>query len=254
MGVSPSTKIMLALKSGNRCAFPNCRRLLSVDGINAKGRILGEVAHIHGQNPGTEKHASSARYREDMTDKERDCYDNLIYLCPTCHSKIDKQPEDYPAEVLFRIKREHEEWVNNRLSDEMVSVTFTELDMAAKAIVSGKHASESDDFSVIPIDEKIRKNELSDSVRSLIASGLAKSEEVERFLSKMATDIDDGFPERLKTGFRDKYLELKQASYGDELFYALLRFAQQGNNEFVYQAACLAILSYLFHICEVFEK
>ena len=248
MGVSTSTKIMLAQRSGNRCAFPDCRRPLSEDGKKAKDRILGEVAHIHGQKPG------SARYREDMTDKERDCYDNLIYLCPTCHSKIDKQPEDYPAEVLFRIKREHEEWVNNRLSDEMVSVTFTELDVAARAIISGKHSSGADDFSVIPIDEKIRKNELSDSVRSDIASGLAKSEEVERFLSKMATDIDDGFPERLKTGFRDKYLELKQTSHGDELFHALLRFAQQGNHEFVYQAACLAILSYLFHICEVFEK
>lgn len=254
MSVSTATKIMLALRSGNRCAFPECRCPLSEDGKIAKDCILGEVAHIHGQNPGTDKHASSARYRKDMTDEERDCYDNLIFLCPTCHSKIDKQPDDYPAEVLLQIKREHEAWVNNQLSNGIVSVSFAELDVAAKAIVSGKHSSGTDDFSVIPIDEKIKKNELSDSVRSLIASGLAKSDEVERFLSKMATNIDDGFPERLKTGFRDKYLEFKQTSHGDELFYVLLRFAQQGNNEFVYQAACLAILSYLFHICEVFEK
>ena len=42
MGVSTSTKIMLAQRSGNRCAFPDCRHPLSEDGKKAKDRILGE--------------------------------------------------------------------------------------------------------------------------------------------------------------------------------------------------------------------
>jgi len=177
-----------------------------------------------------------------------------LYLCPFCHTKIDKQEADYSAEFLFSIKKEHESWVAEQLDQGMSEVSFAELEIAAKALASGKHSSNGDGFDVITPEEKINKNGLSDIVRSDIAMGLSKSHEVERFLANMATNVDEEFPERLKSGFKTKYIELKETLSGDELFMTMLEFAQAGQKGFRQQAAGLAILCHLFHLCEVFEK
>ena len=187
-----------------------------------------------------------------MTAEERDHYDNLIYLCPSCHTKIDKQEDDYPAEDLFQLKEEHESWVSSRLDEVMSEVTFAELEIAAKSIASGAHA-DGEDFSVIPPDEKIRKNGLSKKSRKYISMGLSESNEVERFISSM-TQVDSEYPERLKSGFRAEYDKLKKETSGDELFMGMLEFALKGASGFKQQAASLAILSHLFHLCDIFEK
>ncbi|MAQ98923.1 MAG: HNH endonuclease [Oceanospirillaceae bacterium] len=254
MSASYPTRVFLAFKSGGRCAFKDCQKVLTSDGVNSNPAIIGEAAHIYGESPGTKTKPASARYRTDMTDAQRNHYNNLIYLCPTCHTKIDKQEKDYPAELLFALKAEHESWVAEQLDLGMSEVSFAELEVAAKALASGKHSSNGDSFEVIPPEEKINKNGLSDTVRSDIAMGLSKSHEVERFLANMATNVDEDFPERLKSGFKEKYLELKTTLSGDELFASMLEFAQAGQKDFRQQAAGLAILSHLFHLCEVFEK
>lgn len=254
MSASYPTKVFLAMKSGNVCAFKDCHKALTSDGEKSNPAVIGEAAHIYGESPGTETKPASARYRADMTDEQRNHYNNLIYLCPTCHTKIDKQEQDHPAELLFTLKAEHESWVAEQLDQGMSEVSFAELEIAAKALASGKHSSNSDNFEVIPPEEKINKNGLSNAVRSDIAMGLSKSHEVERFLANMATNVDEEFPERLKSGFKEKYLELKKTLYGDELFASMLEFAQSGQRGFKQQAAGLAILSHLFHLCEVFEK
>jgi len=254
MSVNYPTKIFLAMKSGNVCAFKGCHKALTSDGVKSNPAIIGEAAHIYGESPGTKTKPASARYRQDMTDEQRNHYNNLIYLCPSCHIKIDKQEADYSAELLLSLKNEHEAWVSEQLDQSMSEVTFAELEVAAKALASGKHSSNGDGFDVIPPEEKINKNGLSDTVRSDIAMGLSKSHEVERFLANMATNVDEDFPERLKGGFRNKYLELKETLSGDELFMTMLEFAQAGQKGFRQQAAGLAILSHLFHLCEVFEK
>lgn len=247
MSVSYPTKLFLAMKSGNLCAFKDCHKPLTSDGNASDPAIIGEAAHIYGESPG------SARYRDNMTDDERNHYKNLIYLCPNCHTKIDKQEKDYPVESLFTLKQEHETWVSEQLDHGMSDVTFAELEVAANALASSKHTHD-DDFQAIPPEEKISKNGLSASSRSYISMGLSRSHEVERFLVSMATNVDEEYPERLKSGFRTKYLEMKEAHSGDELFMAMLEFAQAGKRDFKQQAAGLAILSHLFHLCEVFEK
>lgn len=254
MSVNYPTKLFLAMRSGNMCAFKDCHKPLTSDGNNANPAVIGEAAHIYGENPGTKTKKASARYRSDMTDSQRNHYDNLIYLCPSCHRKIDKQELDYPADYLFSLKTEHESWVAEQLDQGMSEVSFAELEIATKALASGKHSSYDDDFTVIPPDEKLNKNNLSKFVRSDIAMGLSKSHEVERFLANMATNVDEEFPERLKARFREEYIELKKNHSGDELFFALLEFSQAGLNSFTLKAAGLAIVSHLFQLCEVFEK
>lgn len=246
MSVSYPTKLYLSLKSGNKCAFENCRKPLTTEGKESNPAVLGEAAHIYGENK------KSARYKSNMTDEQRNHYNNLIYLCPTCHTKIDKQEKDYPADFLFKLKWKHEAWVSERLDEGMSEVSFAELEIAAKAIATGQHYCNGD-FQVIPPEEKIQKNGLSNKSRSYISMGLSRSAEVSKFLVEMSR-LDDQFPERLKDGFKQKYLELKQTLSGDALFIGMLEFAQEGQYEFKQRAASLAILSHLFHLCEVFEK
>lgn len=116
MSATYPTKVFLAMKSGNVCAFKYCRRALTSDGINSNPAVIGEAAHIYGESPGTSTKPASARYRVDMTDEQRNHYNNLIYLCPTCHTKIDKQEDDYPASLLLTVKSEHEFWVTRKVN------------------------------------------------------------------------------------------------------------------------------------------
>lgn len=253
MSVSYPTKLFLAMKSGNLCAMKECQKSLTSDGISSDPAVIGEAAHIYGESPGTKTKPPSARYKNDMTDNERNHYNNLIYLCPTCHTKIDRQEKDYPAKLLFTIKQEHEDWVAGQLDQGMSEITFAELEVAANALASGKHTN-SEDLHVIPPDEKISKNGLSKISRAYISMGLSRSHEVNRFLVHMTMNVDDQFPEKLKSGFSTKYLELKNTLSGDDLFMAMLEFTQSKQSNFKQKAAGLAILSHLFHLCEVFEK
>jgi hypothetical protein len=246
MSASYPTKILLAMRSGERCALPECRVNLTCDGVQSATVVIGQAAHIYGEREG------SARYNENMTDDSRNHYDNLMYLCPTCHTKIDKQIDDYTAEKLIEFKKYHEGWVSERLDESMSEVSFAELEIAAKAIASGQHFVNGD-FHVITPEEKIQKNGLTQEVRVLISTGLSRSSEVSDYLVK-ASQLDAKFPERLKDGFKGKYLELRQSFSGDSLFMAMFEFAKSGQQDFKQHAASLAILTHLFHLCEVFEK
>lgn len=75
-------KKLLLQRSGDRCAFSDCRKSLSANGTELDDAvILGEMAHIAGEKPGaTGKNNASARYNATMTDEQRNHYDNLIYF------------------------------------------------------------------------------------------------------------------------------------------------------------------------------
>ena len=235
-------------KAAGRCAFSACRKLLTLEATSSgKARQLGKIAHIVAHSPAGPR--ADAAYPQDKFDT----YDNWILLCPTCHDTIDIQPENYPAENLLKIKQEHELWVEEQLDEGMSNVSFAELEVAAKVLATGKF-SESVDFHVIPPELKITKNNLTQMSRAYITMGLSRSLEVEKYFASMAQLADPDFPERLKDGFKQKYLELSKDSSGDELFLDMLEFATSGKSDFKLQAAGLAILTHLFHLCEIFEK
>ncbi len=63
MSAAYPTKLVLAFRSGDRCAFPGCDRALTVDGGQQSApAVIGEAAHIAGERPG------AARYDESMSD------------------------------------------------------------------------------------------------------------------------------------------------------------------------------------------
>lgn len=257
MGASYPTKVLLAYRSGNRCALPDCGRELSLDSEDGDPINVGEAAHIAGENDGKGKGKRSARYDPNMTDEERNHYNNLIFLCGTCHTKIDAIPQgekDYPVDRLQRLKREHEQKVRDSVTEAFSSIGFPELEEATQWIMQISPQQSPDGFSLIPPEDKLKKNELGNGSRAIVTVGLSVSREVRAFVESVAqTDAD--FPERLRAGFLEEYYRLRREGYtGDDLFDLMCRFAQRGFKEQAKQIAGLAVLVYLFEACEVFEK
>ncbi len=241
---SDSTLKKLWGLSGNRCALCKIETIITM--IDGKPEPIAEMAHISGLNP------DSPRYNPEMEDKERNSYENIILLCPTCHEKVDRDVERYTEEFLIGKKEEHEKWVDNRLTMELPNVTFEELEVITKYLLNASFSQHKEELTVIPPEEKIMKNNFSFKVSNHISRGLIGVNQVKDYLNK---NIDPEFSERLKAGFIEKYLELKNRKLnGDDLFFEMLDFASNGSADFSKKAAALTVLTYYFEICEVFEK
>lgn len=254
--ISQKQMKLLLQRSGDRCAFPNCRKLLSADANNLDDAvILGEMAHIAGEKPGAkEKNNASARYNPDMSDEERNNYNNLIYLCREHHRLIDEQENTYPVDQLLKIKTEHEEWVRQSLAQAMPAVDFQELEEVTKHLLADAPNSPETQYQLIPPQEKMRRNSLTEHSKDNILHGMIKSKEVRQFI-QTKTLVDTDFAERLKAGFLEKYYSyLRQGSKGDELFGTLCTFASGNSRDFKRQATGIAVLVYLFEACEIFER
>ncbi|RPJ75733.1 MAG: HNH endonuclease, partial [Alphaproteobacteria bacterium] len=86
---------ILCTRSGNRCALPKCHKELVINKTESdRESLIGEMAHIKGEKP------EAPRYDDSMTDKQRNAYDNLIFVCTSCHKMIDDQPNTYTVEKL----------------------------------------------------------------------------------------------------------------------------------------------------------
>ena len=95
------TKLRLFSDSGGYCQNPDCQRTLFIN--DEKGLHIGEMAHIFAAlNNGP-------RPIDTLTDEQRGHYDNIVLLCPNCHSTIDKDADTYTDAVIRRWKLEHAE-------------------------------------------------------------------------------------------------------------------------------------------------
>ena len=245
--ITDKDKKILCLKSGNRCALDHCQQKLVVDGPRgADYSIIAVMAHIKGEKPG------SARYDPSMIDKERNAYPNLILVCQNCHKVIDDQPDIYTADRLLEIKQMHESWILESTEREILNVTFSQL-AEVTGFLCSVQLSNTSYYTVISPKDKIQKNQLSSEIEKLIVLGLLQAPQVSDYIN---SHHDLRFADDLAQGFITEYNRLKYVEQlaSDELFYGLLDFASARKSDFLLRAAGLAVLSYLFEKCEVFEK
>ncbi len=99
-------------RSGNRCAI--CKLELTPDGDR---ETLGEMAHV------VAKSKDGPRGKSELDSTERDTYKNLILLCPTHHTNIDKNYQDWSVERLLKIKTDHEAWVSEQLNTGNINIS-----------------------------------------------------------------------------------------------------------------------------------
>jgi len=240
--------MLLAFRSGDKCAFPGCGRALTVDGTSSNPVVTGEAAHIAGEKP------DAARYDKSMTVGQRNHYNNLIYLCGDHHTQIDKQEADFSVADLLDIKCTHERKVRLAMTIAFADVGFPELEEATQWILTIQPQTGDQDFSLIAPEDKLRKNDLGQDSRAVITIGLSVARDVGAYIESISQTEPD-FPERLKAGFLSKYYRLKhEGQAGDDLFDLMCIFAQRGFERQAQRSAGLAVLVYLFESCEVFEK
>jgi hypothetical protein len=111
MGISLRTHKMLWGRSGNRCAFPDCRReLVEDETLTDDPAVVGDEAHI------VAREDDGPRGISTLTSDERDKYENLVLLCKIHHKKIDDQPNTYSVEYLRNLKVEHLDWIARNLT------------------------------------------------------------------------------------------------------------------------------------------
>jgi hypothetical protein len=99
----------LYFKSGGLCSL--CCESLDYDKFSRKEISVKEYAHIIGDSENaTRGSAESRKYAGDIN--------NIILLCPTCHTTVDKDKElvYYTVEKLHSIKECHEQRVREHLS------------------------------------------------------------------------------------------------------------------------------------------
>lgn len=128
-------------RAAARCSFPGCPIKLTQDKKSASDSFpLGEQAHIVGESD------AAPRGKSNLTTEERDSYFNRILLCPTHHTMVDKNPEDYTVERLHLFKDQHEYWVEHTLSEAKDSLQTAQSVIYADLIDSAVEACKLDSW------------------------------------------------------------------------------------------------------------
>lgn len=135
MTISEKTIKLLWANAAGHCSFPGCDKRLSVEhAADITPHTLGEMAHIKGKRPG------SNRYDSTQDSDARDSYQNLILLCPNHHSEIDKPENEskYTVAWLIDAKVKHEEWVISSLTKEQIT-TIDQLKNKIAILLAENH-------------------------------------------------------------------------------------------------------------------
>ena len=112
MGITLKTKTMLWGRAANRCAFAECRRELVIDATQTDDEsLIGEVCHIVAESP------DGPRGNSPLTLDERNKYSNLVILCAIHHKVVDDQFTHYTIERLVQMKKDHEKWITDTLTN-----------------------------------------------------------------------------------------------------------------------------------------
>lgn len=239
-------KILWA-KSGNRCAFPGCSQLLVEDATDLDGSsVVGEMAHIvaHSNDDGPRSDPTFPRDKIDLPE-------NLLLLCPTHHTIVDKQANSYTVADLTEWKCVREATTREERVEKIMMVGAEEFEQIIGHL--GRQPVRPATEPILPTDlsTKMAKNNLTSNVRGFLEMGMLRSRDVGQYVRHMA-QIDRTFPERLRDTFRSKYDELKAAGQdGDEVFFGILEWARQGRG--AQEAAVFPVITYLFESCELFE-
>lgn len=247
---SYTDKTLRALLIENGPFCPRCKKELIyvVPHDDQENTNVADICHVlpHGEQ--------GPRAGESGTRKARNLSKNLLVLCKVCHKVVDDDPRTYTGSHLLQLKAKHVEWVRRSLVTAIGRVSFQELETVTKGLLQAA-ASPTRVFTSLPPIEKIQRNSLGASSTARIMIGMSRIKDVEDFVQQEARR-DAVFPERLKAGFVAEYRRLW--NYGiraDSLFAALHDFSSGGpTTDFEMSAAGLAVLTYLFDRCEVFES
>ncbi|MET3828356.1 hypothetical protein ABIC16_004111 [Sphingomonas sp. PvP055] len=116
--------------AGGYCSNPDCRSRVAITSETGESYLTGEMAHIVARQ--------AAGPRGDGVGGP-DTYENLVLLCPTCHTKVDKAPCDFPVDMLLGWKSEHERWVDSWAESQRMKSTKELMEFISALLVENHH-------------------------------------------------------------------------------------------------------------------
>jgi hypothetical protein len=132
--------------------------------------------------------------------------------------------------------------------------TLEKLDFAAlRPVLLSIHRQEpnAEPPLTAPSPRKLQNNALSQDAADFLRQGRRREKLVQDFFDAWP---DPGLGEEIAEGFRNRYQALKSARLSpDEIFAELQAFAGGMDGVPSYQAAVLAVMSYFFERCDIFE-
>lgn len=97
---NPFVKLQLFADSGGFCQNPECNLSL-FHNIGNNDFHIAEMAHIIGASD------DGPRSSVSLTAFDKGKFENLILLCPNCHTTIDKAESEFPDNLLRKWKSNH---------------------------------------------------------------------------------------------------------------------------------------------------
>lgn len=252
--VPPAQEKVVIARSGNKCAYHSCGLALTIDpkADGDRPKATGKVAHIAAASPG------GPRYDPNMTTAERGSAQNLIYLCGPHHDAVDTQLEYHTREFLLETKRAHEEAVERAVRNALGDVTYEELTVVCAVIASMPATPQQLGVELaLPLQEKIDLNKLGPTSVQRITDGLSQAARVEGFIG-FQNSIVPSFGRSLVARFKSDYYAARAENLEpDAVFDYLVETAIENagpRDTPQVRAAALAVIAYLFEICEIFER
>lgn len=111
------TKLRLFADSGGFCQNPDCNTNLFL-AIGATEFQIAEMAHII--SAGDDGPRSDRAISKELKGQ----FSNLILLCPTCHTKIDKAEKEFPDNRILEWKQTHGQKIKSLFNIKQYSSRF----------------------------------------------------------------------------------------------------------------------------------
>ncbi len=207
INLDQQTKLRLFADSAGYCNRPTCRKRLFSDEGGADYHI-GEMAHIiAAMNKGP-------RADPNVEVKERAEYGNLILLCPSCHTEIDKSPETFPMETI-------RDWKNNHRSliSQAIGVARMEHRSDARLYVVRLLRANKAIFNRFGPDNAYRENPEAEEARvwqrKMLSQIIPNNQEILLFLDTNHHLLNTGELQTLED-FRQHVDDLIQRHLGDD--------------------------------------
>lgn len=110
VSIPDSVRAQLWVAAGGHCEFNCCNKPLDRNVITQQQLFSGQHAHIIGD--------SVHGPRGDAALSKKLAHDpaNLMLVCQPCHWTIDRLEDDYPVELLRRMKKRHEDRIQRLYS------------------------------------------------------------------------------------------------------------------------------------------
>lgn len=217
------------------------------------GYTIGEHAHIRGENPG------SARYDQDYPENKLTTEENLILLCPTCHTKIDKNESEWSVGKLLKIKKEFMDDVVRSISNTeppKASLIVDVVDIFYNSII--QQSSNDDPLNVtqrtISLAEKNNKNDISQYLSNILVSAYMKYfDSIQTFFS------DPRNSESLKklrgviNTLNIRLCAENQGKLSDQMFYKITQDIIKNNAQLngEREDTLSIILFYIYYHCDI---